>query len=98
MTPVCFSIILCSTGIVTMENAQVAEGAAAAVSGMFILGRNIKVEVQQVKEHQAPTPIQQQGYPQQVMQQQSMMIQGVGPVRWQPPPRPAPASGTRWPY
>jgi hypothetical protein len=83
-----------------MENAQAAEAAATAVNGMFILGRNIKVELQKPKEQQlqATAPIQQQAHPQPAMQQQSMMMQGVGPIRWQPPPRPAATSGARWPY
>lgn len=78
-------------GIVTMENPQAAEAAAAAVSGMFILGRHIKVEIQ-AKEQGPP---HQQGYPQPSMQQ-GMMQGGVGPVRWQH--RATPAGGGRWPY
>ncbi|KAI5068574.1 hypothetical protein GOP47_0016919 [Adiantum capillus-veneris] len=58
-------------GIVTMENAQAAEAAAVAVTGMFILGRRIKVEVQ-TREQGAP----HQGHSQHMMQQG-----GVGPMR-----------------
>ena len=74
-----------------MDNQQVAETAASAVNGMFILGRHIKVEVQ-TKEQYAHS---QKGYPQQAMQQG--MMQGVGPVRWQQRSAPA-AGGGRWPY
>eukprot|EP00250_Pteridium_aquilinum_P008140 c17708_g1_i1 orf=240-1934(-) len=79
-------------GIVTMETPQAADAAAAAVNGMFILGRHIKVEVQSKGQW---TP-QQQGYPQPSMQP-AMMQGGVGPVRWQHQAAP-PAGAGRWPY
>eukprot|EP00250_Pteridium_aquilinum_P009926 c19033_g1_i1 orf=159-1883(+) len=62
-------------GLVTMENAQAAEAAAAAVTGMFILGRRIKVEIQ--LREQAPL---HQGHAPHLMQQ-GMMQGGVGPMR-----------------
>lgn len=63
------------SGIVTMENAQAAESAAAAVNGMFILGRRIKVEIQ-AREHAPP----HQGHSHHLLQQ-GMMQGGVGPMR-----------------
>lgn len=62
-------------GIVTMENAQAAESAAAAVNGMFILGRRIKVEIQ-AREQALP----HQGHSHHLLQQ-GMMQGGVGPMR-----------------
>lgn len=76
-------------GIVTMENAQAAEAAAVAVTGMFILGRRIKVEMQP-REH-APL---HQGHSQHLLQQ-GMMQGGVGPMRAHH--RAAGPSG-HWPY
>lgn len=75
-------------GVVLMENPQAAEAAVAAVNGMFILGRRIKVEVQQTEQG-----LQHQGYSQPLMQK-SMMPGGVGPVRWN---HRGGATG-QWPY
>lgn len=76
-------------GVVTMENRQAAEAAAAAVNGMPILGRSIQVEIQ----HREQEP-HHQGYAQPPMQQ-NMIPGGVGPVRWHQ--RGGPTTG-RWPY
>ncbi|KAI5062116.1 hypothetical protein GOP47_0022655 [Adiantum capillus-veneris] len=77
-------------GVVTMESAQAAEAAAAAVNGMFILGRHIKVEVQ----GKGQWPPQQQGYHQPSMQPGMMQ----GGMRWQHQAAPPAGAGGRWPY
>lgn len=76
-------------GIVTIENAQAAEAAAAAVNGMFILGRRIKVEMQ--LREQTPT---HQGHPHHLVPQ-GMMQGGVGPMRGH---HRAGAPSGHWPY
>lgn len=75
-------------GIVSMENPQAAEAAVAALNGMFILGRRIKIEIQH--REQGPS---HQGYAEPLMQQ-SPMQGSVGPLRWHH--RGAPPG--RWPY
>ncbi|MCO5587119.1 hypothetical protein L7F22_041066 [Adiantum nelumboides] len=77
-------------GVVTMESGQAADAAAAAVNGMFILGRHIKVEVQ----GKSQWPPQQQGYHQPSMQP-GMMQAGM---RWPHQAAPPAAAGGRWPY
>ncbi|MCO5566836.1 hypothetical protein L7F22_020518 [Adiantum nelumboides] len=72
-------------GIVTMENAQAAEAAAVAVTGMFILGRRIKVEMQ--TREQGPLL---QGHAQHMLQQG-----GVGPMRTH---HRAGGPSSHWPY
>ncbi|MCO5599327.1 hypothetical protein L7F22_053428 [Adiantum nelumboides] len=72
-------------GIVTMENAQAAEAAAVAVTGMFILGRRIKVEMQ--TREQGPLF---QGHAQHMLQQG-----GVGPMRTH---HRAGGPSSHWPY
>ncbi|KAH7279964.1 hypothetical protein KP509_37G045200 [Ceratopteris richardii] len=79
-------------GIVNMESPQAADAAAAAVNGMFILGRHIKVEVQ--GKGQWPSQSQQQGYHQPPMQPNMMQAA----ARWPHQAAPAPGPAGRWPY
>ncbi|KAH7434299.1 hypothetical protein KP509_06G010100 [Ceratopteris richardii] len=74
-------------GIVTMESAKAAEAAAAAVSGMFILGRRIKVDIQMAG---LASPARTRA----LQQAQRELDLGVGPVRHHRAAGPS----TRWPY